>query len=143
MAAAAAVFARRDGTAVRISQMIGAARMASGIFDDALLKHVFSTEELRAIFNDRNRVQKWYDYEAALALEQAELGIIPRAAAQEIAAKATAADVDLEAIGAEIRKITHPLVPALRALQQRCKPELGEYLHFDPTTQDVLDAGTV
>ena len=41
-------------------------------------------------------MQKWYDYEAALALEQAELGIIPRAAAQEIASKANAADVDLE-----------------------------------------------
>jgi adenylosuccinate lyase len=117
--------------------------MASGIFDDALLKHVFSTDELREIFNDRNRVQKWYDYEAALALEQAELGIIPRAAAQEIAAKASAADVDLEAIGAEIRKITHPLVPALRALQAKCKGDLGEYVHFGPTTQDVLDTGTV
>jgi adenylosuccinate lyase len=117
--------------------------MASGIFDDALLKHIWSTDELRAIFNDRNRVQKWYDYEAALALEQAELGIIPRAAAQEIAAKARADDVDLEAIGAEIRKITHPLVPALRALQARCQPEHGEYVHFGPTTQDVLDTATV
>src|SRR5262245_37393726 len=117
--------------------------MASGIFDDALLKHVFSTPELRAIFNDRNRVQKWYDYEAALALEQGELGIIPREAAKEIASRASAADVDLEAIGAEIRKITHPLVPALKALQAKCKAELGEYLHFGPTTQDVLDTGTV
>ena len=51
--------------------------MASGVFDDALLKHLWSTDELRAIFSDRNRVQKWYDYEGALALEQAELGIIP------------------------------------------------------------------
>ncbi|OGA40913.1 MAG: hypothetical protein A3G24_10255 [Betaproteobacteria bacterium RIFCSPLOWO2_12_FULL_62_13] len=62
--------------------------MPSGVFDDALLKHIWSTDELRAIFDDRNRVQTWYDYEAALALEQAELGIIPREAAQEIAAKA-------------------------------------------------------
>ena len=59
--------------------------MASGVFDDALLKHLWSTDELRAIFSDRNRVQKWYDFEAALALEQAELGIIPKEAAQEIA----------------------------------------------------------
>ena len=118
-------------------------RMASGIFDDALLKHNWGTDELRAIFNDRNRVQKWYDYEAALALEQAELGIIPRAAAQEIAAKASAADVDLEALGAEIRKISHVLVPALRALQARCSGGYGEYIHFGPTTQDVLDTGAV
>lgn len=117
--------------------------MASGVFDDALLKHIWGTEELRAIFNDRNRVQKWYDFEAALALEQGEMGIIPRAAAQEIAAKARVENVDVEAIGAEIRRIKHPLVPALRALQARCKSDLGEYVHFGPTTQDVLDTGTV
>lgn len=117
--------------------------MASGVFDDALLKHIWGTDELRAIFNDANRVQRWYDFEAALALEQAELGIVPRAAAQEIAAKARVENVDLEAIGAEIRRIKHPLVPALRALQARCKSDLGEYVHFGPTTQDVLDTGAV
>ncbi|UCF74338.1 MAG: adenylosuccinate lyase [Betaproteobacteria bacterium] len=117
--------------------------MASGIFDDALLKHIWTTDELRAVFDDRNRVQKWYDFEAALALEQAGLGIIPRAAGDEIASKARADDVDMEAIGAEIRRIKHPLVPALRALQERCSPALGEYVHFGPTTQDVLDTGTV
>src|SRR5262249_4213930 len=61
----------------------------------------------------------------------------------DIAAHARADDVDLEAVGAEIRRITHPLVPVLRALQARCKPEYGEYIHFGPTPQDVLDTGTV
>ncbi len=117
--------------------------MASGVFDDALIRHLWSTDELRAIFNDRNRVQKWYDYEAALALEQAELGIIPRAAAQEIAAHARVENVDVEEIAVEIRRVKHPLVPALRALQRLCKPGLGEYVHFGPTTQDVLDTATV
>jgi len=117
--------------------------MASGIFDDALIKHLWSTEELRAIFSDRNRVQKWYDFEAALALEQAELGIIPRAAAQEIAAKAKVENVDIEAIAAEIRRIKHPLVPALKAVEKLCGDGHGEYIHFGPTTQDVLDTGTM
>ncbi|MBI4193988.1 MAG: adenylosuccinate lyase [Betaproteobacteria bacterium] len=117
--------------------------MASGVFDDALIRHLWSTEELRAIFSDRNRVQKWYDYEAALALEQAELGIIPRAAAEDIALNAQVDGVDIEAIAAEIRRIKHPLVPALKALQQRCAKEHGEFVHFGPTTQDVLDTGTM
>ena len=65
--------------------------MASGVFDDALIQHLWSTEELRAIFNDHNRVQKWFDFEAALALEQAALGIIPKPAAEEIAATERAA----------------------------------------------------
>ncbi len=117
--------------------------MASGVFDDALLRHIWGTDELRAIFNDANRVQKWYEFEAALALEQAEMGIIPRAAAQEIAAKARVENVDIEAIGAEIRRIKHPLVPALRALQAVCEGDLGESVHYGPTTQDTLDTGTV
>jgi len=117
--------------------------MASGVFDDALLKHLWSSDEVRAIFSDRNRVQKWYDFEAALALDQAALGIIPREAADEIAAKAKVENVDIEAIAAEIRRIKHPLVPALKAVQQLCKSGLGEYIHFGPTTQDVLDTGVV
>src|SRR5216684_3068848 len=55
--------------------------MPSGVFDSILLKHVWGTQALRAVFNDENRVQKWFDFEAALALAQAELGIIPQAAA--------------------------------------------------------------
>jgi len=117
--------------------------MASGVFDDALIKHLWSTDELRAIFSDRARVQKWYDYESALALEQAELGIIPRAAAQEIARRAKVENVNLEAIAAEIRRIRHPLVPALKAVERLCQDGHGEYIHFGPTTQDVLDTGVV
>lgn len=117
--------------------------MASGVFDDALIKHLWSTDELRAIFSDRNRVQKWYDFEAALALEQAELGIIPRAAAQDIADSAKIEKVDIEAIAAEIRRIKHPLVPALKAVEKLCRSGHGEYIHFGPTTQDVLDTAVV
>lgn len=117
--------------------------MASGVFDDALIKHLWSTDELRGIFCDRNRVQKWYDYEAALALEQAALGIIPEAAAREIASRARVEHVDVEKIADEIRRIKHPLVPALKALQALCTSEHGEYIHFGPTTQDVLDTATV
>src|SRR5215813_4278631 len=117
--------------------------MPTGVFDSLLLGHVWGTDELRAIFSDESRVQKWFDYEAALALAQAELGIIPHAAADEIAARAKVGNVDLAAVGAEIRRIKHPLVPALRALQAACAGDHGEYLHFGPTTQDVLDTGMV
>ena len=117
--------------------------MASGIFDDALIKHLWSSDECRAIFNDENRVRTWYEFEAALAIEQAAMGIIPQAAADEIAATAKVAKIDVEAIGAEIRRIKHPLVPALKALQAQCKGDLGEYIHYGPTTQDVLDTGVV
>ncbi|MDP1674104.1 MAG: lyase family protein, partial [Burkholderiales bacterium] len=117
--------------------------MASGVFDDALIQHLWSTEELRAIFNDHNRVQKWFDFEAALAIEQGELGIIPKAAAADIAANAKVSKIDINAVCVEIRRIKHPLVPAVKAVQKLCQGGQGEYIHFGPTTQDVLDTAVM
>src|SRR6478735_2937762 len=99
--------------------------MPSGVFDSILLKHIWGTDELRTIFNDEARVQTWFDYEAALALAQAELGVIPQAAADEIARQAKVGNVDLEAIAVEVRRVKHPLVPALRALQTVCAGDHG------------------
>jgi len=116
--------------------------MPSNDFDSILLRHNWGTDELRRIFSDESRVQRWFDLEAALALEQAALGIVPEAAAQDIAAHARVETIDLEIVAEGIRKTKHPLVPALRELQKRCRPEHGEWIHFGPTTQDVLDTAT-
>ena len=117
--------------------------MPSGVFDSILLRNSWSTEELRAVFSDENRVQKWYDVEATLASEQAAFGIVPREAAGEIMRNAKVEKVDLAEIARAMGDAKHPLVPALRALQKLCKPELGEWLHYGPTTQDILDTGMV
>jgi adenylosuccinate lyase len=116
--------------------------MPANVFDSILLRHLWGTDEMRRIFSDENRVQKWFDLEAALALEQAELGIVPAPAARDIAENARVEGVDLETIAEGIRTTKHPLVPALRELQKRCRPQHGEWIHFGPTTQDVLDTGT-
>ena len=117
--------------------------MTTGVFDSILLKHLWGTDEMCAVFCDENRVQKWYDYEAALAVSQAELEIIPIEAAEEITRKAKVTGVNLEAIADEVRRTKHPLVPAIRALQEICTGNCGEFVHFGPTTQDVLDTGTI
>ena len=118
-------------------------RTTSHITDSRLYGATFASAEVAAVFSDRNRVQKWFDIEAALALAQAELGIIPQDAADEIAGKADAALVDLDAIGREIASTAHPLVPAIRALAALCDGDAGEYVHYGATTQDVVDTGMV
>jgi len=115
--------------------------MPISVFDMQSLQHLWSTEELRAIFSEDNRIQKWLDFEAALAAAQAELGIIPAAAAKEIGEQAKVENIDITAMSAEIRRIKHSLVPALKQLQSRCSKEGGEWLHFGATTQDVVDTG--
>ncbi|WP_114972493.1 adenylosuccinate lyase [Rhodoferax ferrireducens] len=115
--------------------------MPVSVFDMQSLQHLWSTDELRAIFSEENRIQKWLDFEAALAAAQAELGIIPAAAAKEIGEQAKVANIDITQMSAEIRRIKHSLVPALKQVQARCTKENGEWLHFGATTQDVVDTG--
>lgn len=115
--------------------------MTSSVFDQAIQQHMWSTDEMRAVFSEENRVQKWLDFEAALALEQGELEIIPKAAAREIAARACVEHLDLDHLAMEARRIKHPLVPAVRALQRLCGSDVGEFVHFGPTSQDVYDTG--
>jgi len=115
--------------------------MPVSVFDMQSLQHLWSTDELRVIFSEENRIQKWLDFEAALAATQAELGIIPAAAAREIAAHAKVGNIDIGEMSAEIRRIKHSLVPALKQLQARCSKENGEWLHYGATTQDVVDTG--
>lgn len=128
---------------VRPPPKLGRQNMPSSVFDSTLLKHLWSTEELRAIFSDENRVQKWFDYEAALALAQADLKMIPEPAAAEIALKASVRNIDLQSLAKEACRTKHPLLPALRALAELCSKDHADYLHYGPTTQDVLDTGVM
>src|SRR5262249_31954708 len=59
-------------------------RMPATILDSAVFRDIFTTEAMRTVFSDENRVQKYLDFEAALARAQAKLGIIPKEAATEI-----------------------------------------------------------
>lgn len=115
--------------------------MAVSVFDMQSLQHLWGTEELRNIFSEENRVQKWLDFEAALAAAQAEMGIIPADAARDIAAHAQVSRIDIPAMSAEIRRIKHSLVPALKQLQAACSKAHGEWVHYGATTQDVVDTG--
>ncbi|HEY8449689.1 MAG TPA: adenylosuccinate lyase [Bacillota bacterium] len=117
--------------------------MPSGVIDSVLLENNWGTPEIRRIFCDENRVQKWLDVEVALAQVQAELGLIPAEAAAEIATKARVENIDLRRVAEGIAKTRHPLVPVLQELRRQCAPELGEYIHLGPTTQDIIDTGMV
>ncbi|MCB1549375.1 MAG: adenylosuccinate lyase [Hyphomicrobiaceae bacterium] len=117
--------------------------MASSAIDSELFGAFFAPPAYRDIFSDRNRVQKWLDIERVLAEVQAEIGMIPAAAAAEIARHCDAAKIDLSQIGAGVAATAHPLVPALRIVEGLCADGLGEFIHYGATTQDIMDTGIV
>src|SRR5499426_1778192 len=96
---------------------------------------------VRSLFTEAARFQSWLDVEAALAQAQAELGIIPEAAAQEITRKAHLKYLDLGAVRAGLAKTGHPLVPLVWELDRACEGDAGGYVHWGATTQNVTQTG--
>ena len=117
--------------------------MSAYVIDSELFRDQFSTVEMRDIFSDRRTVQAWLDVEAALAEAEAELGIIPNVAAEAIKDVGDAALYDLADMKREMDRTSHPIVPLVRAIAEKCDNDLGEYVHWGATTQDITDTGTM
>ena len=113
------------------------------VIDSAVFGDVFSTAPMRSVFSDANRVQKYLDFEAALARAQARLGIIPPAAAEEIVRHCHAGEVDFVRLKQDTERIGYPVLPVVQQLVALCRDGHGEWCHWGATTQDVTDSATV
>jgi len=117
--------------------------MAASLIDSAVFRDIFSTEAMRRIFSDENRVQKYLDFEAALARAQGRLGIIPKEAADEIAKHCNSAEIDLAKLKTATERIGYPVLGVVQQLVALCRDRLGEWCHWGATTQDITDSATV
>ncbi len=96
---------------------------------------------IRALFTQESRWQAWLDVEAALAQSQAELGIIPDAAAEEITRKAKLEFIDQNAVREDLARTGHALVPLIWELDRVCEGDAGGYVHWGATTQNITQTG--
>lgn len=117
--------------------------MPSHVIDSRFFRDLYGSPEMRAVFSDDQRLQKWLDFEAGLARAEAVLGLIPAGAADEIAHKARAELFDYDAIKQGMDKTAHPLVSVIWQLAALCEGEAGRYVHWGATTQDVMDTALV
>jgi 3-carboxy-cis,cis-muconate cycloisomerase len=117
--------------------------MPSTILDSAVFRDIFTTPAMREVWSDENRVQKYLDFEAALARAQAGLGIIPKNACEEIVTHCDAKLIDMAKLKAATEKIGYPVLPVVQQLVKLCKDGLGEWSHWGATTQDITDTATV
>jgi 3-carboxy-cis,cis-muconate cycloisomerase len=88
-------------------------------------------------------VQKYLDFEAALARAQGRLGIIPKNAAAEIVRHCDAKKFDMSKLKEATERIGSPVLPVVQQLVKLCKGGLGEWSHWGATTQDITDTATV
>jgi adenylosuccinate lyase len=98
----------------------------------------YGTAEMRRVFEEKTRVQKMLDVEAALALAHSEVGNIPRKDAEKIAAMASLKHVKLDRVKAIEKEIKHDIAALVRALAEACGPS-GAYVHLGATSYDIVD----
>ena len=118
------------------------ASSAATAIDSILYRDAFGTPAMRAIFTDHALIGRYVEVEVALAQAEARCGVIPPAAAQEIAAKADAAALDQDALRRETDIVGYPIMPLVHQLAAQCG-EAGRWLHWGATTQDIMDTAVV
>ena len=111
-----------------------------------LLGHLFTTEEMRAIFSDQRRIQAMLDFEAALGRALARAGVIPQGTAAAIESKCDAKLFSMETLAQEAAlagNLAIPMVKQLTSLVTKADEKAGGFVHWGATSQDAIDTGTV
>ena len=98
----------------------------------------YSRPEMAALWSDQAKFQRWLDVEVAACEAWAELGQIPREAAQKIRRDAS---FSVDKINEYIAITHHDVTAFLRSVADSLGEE-GRYVHFGLTSSDVWDTAT-
>lgn len=109
-----------------------------GLFDE-----VTAHGPVRAAVADPAWLRHLLAAEAALAASQAELGIIPPAAATAIAAGARPERFDLAGLARAAAGPGNPVPPLVTALRAEVGGDAAEFVHYQTTSQDLLDTAAM
>ncbi|HMQ56867.1 MAG TPA: adenylosuccinate lyase family protein, partial [Anaerolineae bacterium] len=112
------------------------------MIDSEIYGGAWSSEEMRAIFDDGPRTQGWLDVIAALAEAQAEIGLIPAEVGPEIRRVCRVELLNLADLRRGYQETGHSTLGLIRGLKKRCSPEAGEWLYYGATVQDIVDTWT-
>ncbi|ETZ87404.1 lyase family protein [Mycobacteroides abscessus MAB_030201_1075] len=118
----------------------------SGYVDTGLLSPVSAGTAAEAELSDAAWLQAMLDAEAALAAAQADIGVLPRAAADVIARAAAGHGIDVRAVALSARETANPVVGLIKELSRavdEIEPSATDYVHRGSTSQDILDTGAM
>ncbi len=103
------------------------------------IEYRYFTPEMKQVFTEENKLQRWLDVEAALARAHAALGDIPKKAAEEISQKASLHYVSLDRVKELEKEIHHDIMAMVEALSEVCEEDAGKYVHLGATSYDIVD----
>jgi 3-carboxy-cis,cis-muconate cycloisomerase len=111
-----------------------------------LIESLGTTEPLAEVFSDVSILQAMLDFEVALARAEARVSIVPKSAADRIAAAARADEFDIRALSVSMFRAGTPAIPVVNALTEKVRatdPKAAAWVHWGATSQDVADTALV
>lgn len=97
--------------------------------------------EVKQIFSEEGRLRSWLLYEVALARAQAELGMIPGTAADQIELAVQQDLVTPEAVAETFVETGLETAAFVKVLTNACSRDAKGYVHWGSTTTDIVDTG--
>src|SRR5258708_39765615 len=102
--------------------------MLVGLYGDGPVADILSEETM---------IRSWLRVEAALAMAQAEVGVLDREHAEAIRAASTLQNIDTSQLWRETRNVGYPILPLIRQLDGVLPERHRGYVHYGATTQDI------
>jgi adenylosuccinate lyase len=98
----------------------------------------YSRKEMAIVWAPETRFRIWFEIEAHATDKLAELGVVPKSAAEAIWAKGKVATFDVARIDAIEAEVKHDVIAFLTHLSEIVGPE-ARFVHQGMTSSDVLD----
>jgi len=95
----------------------------------------YSREEIKKIWEEKNKYQIWLDIEIAAAQAMEKLKIIPKGVSSKVKRRAV---INVERIHKIESKVHHDLIAFLTSVTEKVGSD-GKFLHKGMTSSDVLD----
>jgi adenylosuccinate lyase len=100
------------------------------------IEYRYGTPEMKQVWSEESKLNKLLLVEAALAKAEADVGMIPKTAADKIAESINS--VKLERVNEIEDEINHDMMAVVLALSERCG-DADKWVHFGATSNDILD----
>ena len=102
----------------------------------------YGSKDIKDIFEEQKRLDFILEFEAATALAQSSIGIIPLDAAKEITSLAKSGKITLKRTKELESTTDHDMAAVVNALSEQCSPNTKPWVHFGLTSNDIIDTTT-
>src|SRR5487761_1643754 len=100
----------------------------------------YSLPEMRAVFNDEERMRLWLEVEVLASEAWATLGVVPKDHAIQIRDEAPQVDAAfVEAVSERERVTDHDVAAFVDVVQEAIGQPQGSWIHYGLTSSDVVD----